>query len=89
MRHTRHPTDGHAITLDDLEQFVQDMRALGLPGNTPVRCAGVLEFDLVDGPRVSRITADPDAIGTGTAAPPRPNRAARRAGPPPRRPGRR
>lgn len=89
MRHTRHPTDGIAITLDDLAEFVTEMRDVhDLPGDTPVRAAGVLEFDLVDGPRIARLTADPDADRAGPPAPPRPNRAARR-GNPPRRPGRR
>jgi len=50
------------MTLDDLAEFVSEMMGhYELPGSTPVRAVGVLEFDLVNGPRIARITADPSA----------------------------
>jgi hypothetical protein len=59
MRYSRSPADGHAITLDDLADFVAEMIGYRhLPGTTVIRAAGLLEFDLTDGPRVARITAD-------------------------------
>jgi hypothetical protein len=48
------------MTLDDLAEFTAEM--LGhyeLPGNTVVRCKGMLELDLANGPRISALTADP------------------------------
>lgn len=49
------------MTLDDLAEFVAEMRGhYELPGDTVVRATGMIEFDL-DGPRVARITADPEA----------------------------
>lgn len=53
------PDDGDAMTLDDLASFVAEM--IGhrqLPGDTQVRAAGRIEFDM-DGPRISRLTACP------------------------------
>lgn len=48
------------MTLDDLAEFVAEMRGhYELPGDTVVRCKGMVEFDLVNGPRVSALTADP------------------------------
>jgi hypothetical protein len=61
-RRTFTPEDGIAITLDDLAEFVAEMMGrYELPGTTPVRCMGVIEFDMADGPRIARITADPAA----------------------------
>lgn len=60
MRYSHSPEDGLAITLDDLATFVAEMRGYrGLPGHTVVRVAGLPEIDIIDGPRCSRITADP------------------------------
>lgn len=48
------------MTLDDLAEFVAEMRGhYELPGDTVVRCKGVIEIDLVDGPRIAQLTADP------------------------------
>lgn len=53
------------ITLDDMAEFVAEMRGhYELPGSTPVRCVGMLEFDMQDGPRIARLTADPAADTT-------------------------
>ena len=47
------------MTLDDLAEFVAEMVGhYELPGSTPVRCTGLIEFDM-DGPRIARLTADP------------------------------
>lgn len=49
------------MTLDELAEFVAEMMGhYELPGDTPVRCTGVIEFD-PDGPRIARLTADPGA----------------------------
>lgn len=48
------------MTLNDLAEFVAEM--LGqheLPGTTVVRCKGMIELDLVNGPRVASLAADP------------------------------
>jgi hypothetical protein len=72
MRYSRSPADGHAITLDDLADFVAEMIGYRhLAGDTVIRAAGVLEFDLRDGPRVARITAD---TGNATATAEQPDR---------------
>lgn len=47
------------ITLDDLAEFLDEMRALELPGATPVRAMAMIEIDFADGARIQRITADP------------------------------
>lgn len=74
MKYSHQPADGVAITLDDLAEFVAEMRGLrNLPGDTVVRATGVIEFDLQNGPRIARITADTDPVPAG------PNRATRRA----------
>ena len=55
------PKDGQSMTLDDLADFVQEM--LGqrqMPGTTPVRAMGVVEFDFTNGPRIARLTACPE-----------------------------
>jgi hypothetical protein len=50
------------MTLDDLAEFVAEMRGhYELPGDTVVRAVGMLEINLTDGPRIARITADPSA----------------------------
>jgi hypothetical protein len=62
MRYSRSPEDGDFITLDDLAEFVAEMRGYRrLPGHTVVRGSTAIEFDLRDGPRLMRITADPDS----------------------------
>ncbi len=64
--------DGYAITLDDLATFVAEMKGYReLPGDTQVRFSAMIEFDLVNGPRANRVTADTGAT--------RPNREQRRA----------
>lgn len=48
------------MTLDDLAEFVAEMVGQHeLPGDTVVRCKGMVEFDLVNGPRIAQLTADP------------------------------
>lgn len=48
------------MTLDDLAEFVAEcMGHYELPGSTVVRCKGMLEFDLVNGPRIAQLTAMP------------------------------
>ena len=70
MRYSRSPADGQMITLDDLCEFVAEMRGYrNLPGNTVIRVAGYPEIDLTDGPRCVRITADPDSTPTPTPTP--------------------
>lgn len=72
MKYSHNPADGFAITLDDLADFVTEMKGYReLPGNTVVRAMGLVEFDLQHGPRIARITADTDTVP--------PNRAERRA----------
>jgi hypothetical protein len=56
------PADGRAITLDDLTEFVAQAHTAGLPGATPIRTMGVIEFDLANGPRIARITACPGEV---------------------------
>lgn len=76
MRYSYSASDGQMITLDDLAAFVAEMRGYReLPGDTPVRGAPIIEIDMADGPRLLRLTADPD-----TPRPRGPNRAQRRAG---------
>lgn len=82
MKYSHLPADGVAMTLDDLAEFVAEMRGMrDLPGSTVVRAMGVVEFDLANGPRIARLTADGDYTP--------PNRAQRRAtgqrGPAPKR----
>ncbi len=61
-RRTFTASDGVAITLDDMAEFVAEMMGrFELPGTTPVRCMGVIELDMADGPRIARLTADPAA----------------------------
>lgn len=75
MRYSLGPQQGMFMTLDDLTAFVAEMKGYReLPGDTPVRALGWMEIDLVDGPRITRLTADPD-----TTQAPGPNRAQRRA----------
>jgi hypothetical protein len=70
-RFTHNPKDGMFITLDDLAEFVAEMRGYrSLPGDTVVRCSGHMEIDVANGPRVRNITADTN--------PPSENRADRR-----------
>lgn len=72
MKYSTLPADGVAMTLDDLQTFVTEMRELReLPGHTVVRAMGLIEIDLANGPRIARLTADTDT--------PRPSRAQRRA----------
>lgn len=72
MKRTWNPADGYAMTLDDLDAFVTEMKTLhNLSGDTVVRATGHLEFDMTYGPRVRQLTADPDS--------PSPNREQRRA----------
>lgn len=53
------------MTLDDLAEFVAEMRGhYDLPGETPVRCMGMVELDLVNGPRIARLTAVPAEIAS-------------------------
>lgn len=55
------PSDGKAITLDDLAEFVAEAIGKGMPGSTHVRTMGVVErLDLSNGPRIARITACPE-----------------------------
>lgn len=54
------PSDGKAITLDDLAEFLVEARANGLPGTSYVRTMGSLGgFDMTNGPRCSRLTVLP------------------------------
>jgi hypothetical protein len=81
VKYTRNPADGVAITVADVRAFLVELDAAGVPDTAVLRAAGVLEFDLVHGPRIARLTADPDP-----AAPPvnpfaPPNRGARRGNP--------
>jgi len=72
MKYSTNPADGIAMTIDDLQAFVDEMKQLReLPGNTVVRAMGVVELDFANGPRIARLTADTDTPG--------PNRAQRRA----------
>jgi hypothetical protein len=49
------------FTLDDLAEFVADcMGHYELPGSTVVRCKGMIELDLVNGPRIAQLTAVPE-----------------------------
>lgn len=74
MKYSHQPADGVAMTLDDLAEFVAEMKQYReLPGSTVVRVVGVLEVDLQNGPRLARITADTDPAPAG------PNREQRRA----------
>lgn len=51
------------MTLDDLAEFVAEMRGMHeMPGNTPVRVKGMIEIDLVNGPRIASLTAVPAEI---------------------------
>ena len=59
------PRDPQAgITLGDLAEFVALCMgpAHELPAETPVRAAGMIEFDFAGGPRIARITADPTKL---------------------------
>jgi len=59
---TTNPAAGPYITLDDLAEFVAEMRGYrGLPGHTVVRAAPAVEIDFAHGPRVLRMTADTDS----------------------------
>lgn len=60
MQYTHHPADGVAITLADIRDFLGQLDAAGVPDTAVLRAAGVLEVDLVHGPRIARLTADPD-----------------------------
>lgn len=54
------PSDGKAITLDDLAEFLVEARSNGLPGGSYVRTMGALGgFDMTNGPRCSRLTVLP------------------------------
>lgn len=73
MKYSTQPADGVAMTIDDLAEFVREMKQYReLPGSTVVRAMGVIEVDMLNGPRISRLTADTDAVP--------PNRSERRAG---------
>lgn len=49
------------MTLDDVAEFVAEMMGhYEMPGSTPVRCIGLIEIDFDAGPRIARLTADPD-----------------------------
>jgi hypothetical protein len=62
MRYSRSPENGQHITLDDLAEFVAEMRGYRqLPGHTVVRGFPAVEIDFADGPRLQRISADPDS----------------------------
>jgi hypothetical protein len=61
-RYPFHPA-GAVITLDDLAEFVIEMRERGLPGDTPVRGTPLVEFDM-DGARLRALVADPTARRT-------------------------
>lgn len=54
------PTDGRAITLDELAEFVAEAIGKGFPGGTQVRAAGVLELNIAHGPRIGRLTVTPE-----------------------------
>jgi hypothetical protein len=57
------PSDGKAITLDDLAEFLVEARANGLPGISYVRMMGALTgFDMTNGPRCSRLTVIPGEV---------------------------
>lgn len=60
MQYTRHPADGTAITVADLRDFLGELDAAGVPDTAVLRAAGVIEVDFVHGPRIARLTADPD-----------------------------
>lgn len=74
MKYSTQPADGVAMTLDDLAEFVREMKQYReLPGTTTVRAMGVIEaLDISNGPRIARLTADTDVVP--------PNRRQRRAG---------
>lgn len=73
MKYSTQPADGVAMTLDDVAEFVREMKQYReLPGTTVVRAMGVVELDVQNGPRIARLTADTDT--------PAPNRSQRRAG---------
>lgn len=52
---------GVVLTLDDLAEFVREMAALGMPGAAEIRATPAIEVDLVNGPRLTSITAVPPA----------------------------
>lgn len=58
------PSDGKALTLDELSEFVAEAYGKGLPGSTYVRAMGVIEFDMAHGPRIARLTAIPGQEAT-------------------------
>jgi hypothetical protein len=57
------PSDGTAMTLDDLAEFLVEARANSLPGTSYVRTMGALGgFDMTNGPRCSRLTVIPGEV---------------------------
>lgn len=82
MKYTRNPADGVAITVADVRAFLAELEAAGVPDTAVLRAAGVLEIDLVHGPRIARLTADPDPAEPPANPFAPPNRAARRGNPP-------
>lgn len=56
------PADGKAVTLDDLAEFVAEAIGKGLPGSSYVHAAGVIEFDMHNGPRIARLTVLPEEV---------------------------
>jgi hypothetical protein len=66
MRYPYNPATGQVITLDDLAAFVAEMVGYRqLPGSTPVRAHGLIEFDMQSGPRLRQVTADADQLAPG------------------------
>lgn len=61
------PSDGKAITLDDLAEFLVEARANSVPSTAYVRTMGVIEFDLANGPRIARLTVIPGQEATSDA----------------------
>jgi hypothetical protein len=61
------PSDGQAMTLDDLSAFVAEAYSKGIPGTAQPHAAGVIEFDLANGPRILRLTIIPGQEATSDA----------------------
>lgn len=59
--------EGQAITLDDLSAFVAEAYSKGIPPTAYVRAAGLVEFDLSNGPRIARLTVVPGQEATSDA----------------------
>jgi hypothetical protein len=57
------PSDGTAMTLDDLAEFLVEARANGVPGKAYVRTMGAMTgIDMTNGPRCSRLTVLPQEV---------------------------